>query len=130
MKKVHKERIQNWVKALRSGEYRQCKDHIKKNNSYCCLGVACNIIPISFEAGYDELPNEARAYYDLDADPELEVPQSVIDKFIKRQKKNKKKYLYIFSELLNTSAVDLNDRIGFNFDEIADCIEYTYLRKK
>jgi hypothetical protein len=36
-----------WVAALRSGEYRQGRGHLKKNtdgeNFYCCLGVLCEI---------------------------------------------------------------------------------------
>lgn len=32
-----------WVEALRSGKYRQGKGRLKNNDSYCCLGVACEI---------------------------------------------------------------------------------------
>lgn len=34
-----------WVKALRSGEYKQVKNTLydAKLDSYCCLGVACKI---------------------------------------------------------------------------------------
>ena len=28
-----------WVDALRSGEYEQCKNALKANGGYCCLGV-------------------------------------------------------------------------------------------
>lgn len=30
-----------WVRALRSGKYRQGKHQLKYGKSYCCLGVAC-----------------------------------------------------------------------------------------
>ena len=38
-----------WVKALRSGRYKQTDNTLREINSkgesrYCCLGVACNII--------------------------------------------------------------------------------------
>lgn len=33
-----------WLAALRSGEYKQGKDYLRKNDSFCCLGVACNLI--------------------------------------------------------------------------------------
>lgn len=34
-----------WVKALRSGKYKQGKGHLKdERGRFCCLGVLCNII--------------------------------------------------------------------------------------
>lgn len=37
-----------WVKALRSGKYKQAKEALVKGRgsscSYCCLGVACSIM--------------------------------------------------------------------------------------
>lgn len=32
-----------WVKALRSGDYEQGKNSLRKNDKYCCLGVLCEI---------------------------------------------------------------------------------------
>lgn len=32
-----------WVKALRSGEYQQAKDHLRRGGGFCCLGVLCEI---------------------------------------------------------------------------------------
>lgn len=34
---------QHWVAALRSGEYEQGRDCLRENNTFCCLGVACDI---------------------------------------------------------------------------------------
>lgn len=28
-----------WIKALRSGEFKQCRGHLSKNGRYCALGV-------------------------------------------------------------------------------------------
>ena len=35
-----------WVKALRSGEWKQCRHYMynTRDNSFCCLGVACRLI--------------------------------------------------------------------------------------
>jgi hypothetical protein len=42
MKKAIKE---NWLAALRSGEYKKGKSYLrKKDNTYCCLGVLCDIL--------------------------------------------------------------------------------------
>ena len=32
-----------WVKALRSGEYRQCQNKLHDGLGFCCLGVLCDI---------------------------------------------------------------------------------------
>lgn len=33
-----------WVKALRSGKYKQGRDRLRtENNKFCCLGVLCNL---------------------------------------------------------------------------------------
>jgi hypothetical protein len=32
-----------WVKALRSGAYKQGKGRLRNNNEFCCLGVLCNL---------------------------------------------------------------------------------------
>lgn len=43
------EMAQLWVGALRSGEYTQTKDQLRKSDeegqfSYCCLGVLCDLV--------------------------------------------------------------------------------------
>lgn len=36
--------MEKWVKALRSGEYKQGKDRLRsKDDKFCCLGVLCNL---------------------------------------------------------------------------------------
>lgn len=32
-----------WVAALRSGEYKQGQHYLRFNDSFCCLGVLCNL---------------------------------------------------------------------------------------
>lgn len=32
-----------WAQALESDEYKQCKGRLRKGNSFCCLGVLCNL---------------------------------------------------------------------------------------
>ena len=38
-KKVKKK----WLKALRSGKYKQTTGQLKRDNKFCCLGVLCDI---------------------------------------------------------------------------------------
>lgn len=32
-----------WAEALRSGEYRQCKEVLQREEGFCCLGVLCDL---------------------------------------------------------------------------------------
>ena len=32
-----------WLKALRSGRYKQAKGQLRKADSFCCLGVLCDL---------------------------------------------------------------------------------------
>lgn len=32
-----------WVAALRSGKYKQGRNSLRKDDEYCCLGVACEV---------------------------------------------------------------------------------------
>ena len=36
---------EKWLKALRSGEYKQGRESLRKDDKYCCLGVLCDIAP-------------------------------------------------------------------------------------
>lgn len=41
-----------WVEALRSGEFSQTRNALKKHDGHCCLGVLCEIHPdVQFEDG-------------------------------------------------------------------------------
>ncbi len=37
------ENAKKWVAALRSGEYEQGHNALRTENTYCCLGVACDL---------------------------------------------------------------------------------------
>ncbi len=37
---------QQWVEALRSGEYQQGKSALRQGNAYCCLGVLCEVMQL------------------------------------------------------------------------------------
>ncbi len=40
---MNKEIAKRWVAALRSGKYKQGRGALNKNDSFCCLGVLCDI---------------------------------------------------------------------------------------
>jgi len=37
---------EKWLKALRSGEYKQGEGYLLINNTLCCLGVGCKVLNI------------------------------------------------------------------------------------
>ncbi len=39
--KMKKKNIRTWIKALRSGKYKQTQSRLRRGDSFCCLGVAC-----------------------------------------------------------------------------------------
>lgn len=43
MSKMNKKVKAKWVKALKSGEFKQGKNTLKNNGKYCCLGVLCEL---------------------------------------------------------------------------------------
>lgn len=49
--KLPKAFADKWLTALRSGEYKQGQSalHSSKDNTYCCLGVACHLLGIDNE---------------------------------------------------------------------------------
>lgn len=40
---MNQEIKQKWLAALRSGEYKQGRGCLKRDNRYCCLGVLCDL---------------------------------------------------------------------------------------
>jgi hypothetical protein len=67
-----------WVAALRSGEYEQGQEYLHIGDSYCCLGVLCDlavkagVISETPDAGADIDENRYAAYDDA----ETTLPES------------------------------------------------------
>ena len=51
------ENAKKWVTALRSSKYKQGKGQLKRDLSYCCLGVACDLYAQEFPE-FDVYPRE------------------------------------------------------------------------
>ena len=74
---MNKKLKQKWVKALRSGRYKQTTGMLQLGRAYCCLGVLCRIAGARKrprtnefvwrgEADWSELPDTMRADLGLD----------------------------------------------------------------
>ncbi len=61
MNRMNPEIKQKWIKALRSGDYRQGRGKLSRANfvtgdyEYCCLGVLCEVLEIDYK-GSDAYP--------------------------------------------------------------------------
>lgn len=84
-----------WIAALRSGRYRQCRNFLHVDDAYCCLGVLCRVHgwPVGNAAG------------DVDESPEYAPIKKLLG-----------------PEVMET-LVALNDTDGQSFAQIADWIE-------
>ena len=38
-----KQVYKRWIAALRNGEYKQTRDTLRRGDSFCCLGVLCDL---------------------------------------------------------------------------------------
>lgn len=59
-----------WVKALRSGKYKQTTGRLAREGAYCCLGVACELavkagVIQDFEPSDGELPEQVALWLGL-----------------------------------------------------------------
>lgn len=102
------ENMKSWCEALESGEYKQCKNKLNIEDSYCCLGVACELyykqigeltiktdgVSKTYDAHEFSIPNHVRQWIGLSHDD----VQNVADKndngqsFIKIARYLRKKY--------------------------------------
>lgn len=107
---------EDWIKALRSGKYKQGTGCLRKGNEYCCLGVLCEVLDLEFIPLYVE--------DDLFADIEREIDNKLlygiqgneggIPHNILRTRKIKINQDYF---------VELNDGREFSFEQIANVLE-------
>lgn len=50
---------EKWLKALESGEYEQGVGQLKREDKYCCLGVACEVMGIEYSGFHPGLSEAA-----------------------------------------------------------------------
>jgi hypothetical protein len=109
-----------WIRRLRSGEYKQGKFALRKNNDkYCCLGVACIVYSDLVEELHWETDHLGR-YCFIDRDAKESVTGTLLSKVAKAfgmkpsgRPKNSKV----------AGLISLNDDEELSFLEIADRLE-------
>lgn len=150
---VNTEAIREWVAALRSGDYRQGNSQLKFISTftgdfrYCCLGVACDLFAErakvsrgtdhSFDGSSQFVSPNLVTFLGVEASEEGEYDESGLrwaGVNVKIPPHLREEYLAHEDDYdgePNTPIVDdlvhLNDGLLWDFNKIADCIEYTYL---
>lgn len=119
---MNKANVRKWVKALRSGKYKQVVSRLAGNDvdskgkeyyGYCCLGVVCEIAKVKYAPSRGHLPKDAQDWLGVDsADP---IIYTGIDREIGP---------------VDISATNLNDEKEFSFKKIATLIEKHLLKGK
>lgn len=111
LNKKDKAQLKQWIKALRSGEYKQTKFSLQNSLGYCCLGVACKLFinedEIVLKNGF--IANDVPKY-------QPSAPNWLKDINVDYGNKNN-----------GTRLGYLNDNLIYNFETIADCLELEYI---
>lgn len=133
----HKNRLGLWIKALRSGQYKQGVGLLRSNRNidgdgpeyFCCLGVACDVFHKETDKGkwrkkqgggtdaVDFLTEPGEGGYPYHV--ETVVLPTVVANWFGFHTKNPR----LLSEGRWITATEMNDFIGFNFNQIARAIE-------
>lgn len=120
-----KEKAMELVAALRSGKFQQCREVLRYDNTYCCLGVACEISGLSefsiapayenkytYLNAFSALPLEVQKYYGLrDNCGAFLMANATWPASIRSRA---------------WSLATLNDEAELNFNQIADFIELNW----
>lgn len=115
VQRTREEVIKLWVKALRSGKYKQTKKVLRNRQGFCCLGVLCDLAEKDGGQGWAKSESLDGMYY-YGADSQTGTLSPRMAAFIVGSK-NPYKQDEILEELVN-----LNDS-GHSFDKIATVIE-------
>lgn len=109
--------VEDWVAALRSGNYKQGNSWLRVNDLYCCLGVLCDLVnPRAWERQHNDIifyHGGKQCFPDSDIYDAIATASGVSYGRIDS----------LFKELS-----DLNDEEGLTFNEIADVIERELLQ--
>ena len=130
----NKERLQLWVDALRSDEYKQGFEALFDGEGHCCLGVACEValangaikkLPWKFDEkapryANGTLPPDVRAWFGFDGDnPVVGVSTRAAHDCGWPDCERK-------GQSVNIIASTANDDEGWSFNQIADSVEEYY----
>ena len=124
---------EKWLKALESGKYEQGNGKLCKDNKYCCLGVACDVLGLKKVVGN----TGAIKYFDRDGQNNANYSDSYLPMGISEEigllgDNGELKYQELFHEALKEKGYDLlftNTLASYN-DEGATFEQIAYAMRK
>lgn len=109
--------MKKWVKALRSGDYKQGRETLCSDGKYCCLGVLCDL---ASKEDICHKTEDSFGFNSVDYDERDDVlPQSVRDWSGMKTDSGDRIGKRI-------SLLELNDTNRYSFKRIANIIEKEY----
>lgn len=134
LKPEHEARIRLWLKALRSGTYKQGRSRLRRGDMFCCLGVACDVYRKTTGKGTWFAYAEGRGMYEFRATRRTPNIQSlslpaIVSKWFGFGGDDDPMLIDATMTKEATTCSTANDR-GARFKKIADRIERRYLKRK
>ena len=105
-----------WLEALESGEYAQTQAALRRNDSYCCLGVACDVSGLGEwgrETDDPAGPAALTMFHADDGEAEPYAPPTVVRRHLR------------FSQAGVKYLAGMNDDGRWTFKEIAAFVRRT-----
>lgn len=129
--RLNKKQFKTWIKALRSGKYKQTRGILQDKNGFCCLGVACKVL-IDPEKIVSR--SEGNLMFGGVPEDQQKSPQwlKLISPHLGRKlaKANKDEYNEYYEDDSDDFEITrMNDEEMMTFDEIADILELVYIHK-
>lgn len=120
---MRKDIAERWVAALRSGVYPQTTGHLRDKangvDSYCCLGVLCDLHSKSCPTGsWDGVGYCTKVRGKQRYNTEFDVPTAEVVRWAELSEAN--------PTMTGGTIAELNDNAGKTFDELADLIEASW----
>ncbi len=109
---------QQWIAALKSGNYQQGKQALRNGDKYCCLGVLCDIYSKEKNIEWQEtisavLPATHKIHESMGNLPDPVLEWANIDAHVATKG----------HDLTLRRRVNWNDNCGLDFEQIAQMIE-------
>lgn len=118
---MKKEWADKWVAALRSGKYKQGKDRLRTGDSFCCLGVLCDLVD---RGSWTLSPQKSLASHaDVFQHGRRDVQYACLPKEVTDTVGMKTRTGTFATSPGESTALDVLNDTGKDFDYIADLIE-------
>ena len=109
-----RQKLIDWIAALRSDQYKQVTGVLKNDNGYCCMGVMCDLLNPDGWGEHCQTYGGWAYGFTYKSDEDLEVPPEDVMEY------------YGIDPNLAASFAALNDTHRLNFHQIADAIEWFF----